>query len=57
MFTVEAGTTGGLARYVGNGGIGIGIDHFGASAPAEVLSEKFGFTPEAVASTIRATLG
>lgn len=57
VFTVEAGTTGGLARYVANGGVGMGIDHFGASAPAEVLAEKFGFTPDAVANTIRATLG
>jgi transketolase len=31
----------------------IGIDHFGASAPAEQIAEHFGFTPEAIAAKIR----
>lgn len=31
----------------------IGIDHYGASAPAKDLAEKFGFTPKAVVSKIR----
>ena len=29
------------------------IDHFGASAPASVLAEKFGFTPKAVAARVK----
>lgn len=41
---VEAGLTDGWHRYVGDQGRVIGIDHFGASAPAAVLFEKFGFT-------------
>lgn len=41
---VEAGLTTGWHRYVGEQGRVIGIDHFGASAPAAVLFEKFGFT-------------
>jgi transketolase len=41
---VEAGTTVGWERYVGLDGAAIGIDHFGASAPATVLFEQFGFT-------------
>lgn len=40
----EAGHSAGLARLLGNDGIAIGIDHYGASAPAETLAEKFGFT-------------
>jgi transketolase len=44
---IEAGTTLGWHRYAS---AVIGIDHFGASAPAKVLAEKFGFTPEAVAA-------
>lgn len=31
----------------------IGLDHFGASAPAEILAEKFGFTPQAVFEKVR----
>ena len=41
---VEAGSTSGWQRWVGSTGKVIGIDHFGASAPAEVLAEKYGFT-------------
>jgi transketolase len=41
---IEAGATIGWHKYVGIRGKIIGIDHFGASAPAEVLMEKFGFT-------------
>ena len=41
---VEAGATLGWHRYVGLKGEVIGIDRFGASAPAKVLFEKFGFS-------------
>ncbi len=47
--SVEAGTTIGWHRYVGDHGEVIGLDRFGASAPAAVLHEQFGFTAEAVA--------
>jgi transketolase len=33
------------------------MDHFGYSAPAGVLDEKFGFTPEQVAKEVKAQLG
>ena len=42
--SMEAGTTLGWERYAGSGGITIGINHFGLSAPAEMLYERFGFT-------------
>jgi transketolase len=45
---VEAGSPQGWDKYVGAGGEVIGLDHFGASAPGEVLMEKFGFTVENV---------
>jgi len=41
---VEAGATLSWYRYVGIKGEVIGIDRFGASAPAKVLFEKFGFS-------------
>ena len=57
VFTLEAGATWGWSRYVAHGGEAIGIDHFGASAPASVLAEQFGFTPDAVADRITSALG
>ena len=42
-----------LARWIGDAGIAIGIDRFGASAPGEVNMEKFGFTAEHVARAVR----
>ena len=50
--SIEAGTTLGWERYVGNRGLVIGIDHYGASAPAEVLAETYGFTVEKVVQRI-----
>jgi transketolase len=41
---IEAGATLGWERYVGEDGLVIGLDHFGASAPASVLYEQFGLT-------------
>ncbi|MBN2678845.1 MAG: transketolase [Acidithiobacillaceae bacterium] len=41
---IEAGTTGLWYKYVGLHGTVVGIDHFGASAPAPTLFAKFGFT-------------
>jgi transketolase len=51
---IEAATTFGWTRWVGSKGTVIGIDHFGASAPAEVLFKEFGFTPERVTAAVRA---
>ena len=51
--SVEAGSVFGWERIVGPGGVSIGIDHFGASAPAEVLAEQFGFTPDAIAGRVK----
>ncbi len=46
--SIEAGSTLTWHKYVGSIGKTIGIDTFGASAPAEALFEKFGITPEKV---------
>jgi transketolase len=53
---VEAGSTFGWARWIGDAGAAVGIDHFGASAPAETLYERFGVTSENVVATARASL-
>ena len=51
--SVEALSTFGWGKYVGLDGISIGIDTFGASAPAKFLFEKFGFTEDAIYKKIK----
>lgn len=53
---VEAGVSDYWRRYVGLDGDVIGIDEFGASAPAVQLFEHYGFTAERVADAVRAQL-
>ncbi|MBX7527154.1 transketolase [Qipengyuania vesicularis] len=54
--SIEAGTTFGWERYTGENGLNIGLDRFGASAPAEQLFEKFGFTADAIVPQIMSKL-
>lgn len=54
---VEAGCSEGWRKYVGFEGDVIGIDHFGASAPYEVLYEKFGITSLEVAKRVKKMVG
>ena len=54
---IEAGATLGWWRWVGDEGDVIGLDHFGASAPGDVLMEKFGFTVENVVERALKLLG
>ncbi len=44
-------------RWVGDAGEVVGLDHFGASAPAERLYAEFGLTAENVVARVRAALG
>ncbi len=53
---IEAGSTFGWERWVGLDGAVIGLDRFGASAPAPQLFEKFGITAEAVYARARELL-
>ena len=54
--SVEAGVTQPWKAIVGEDGLALGIDHFGASAPDKVLAQKFGFTVDAVTEKIQAWL-
>jgi transketolase len=54
---IEAGSTLGWARYVGDRGDVIGIDRFGASAPGPEVLIQLGFEPENVVARARALLG
>lgn len=50
---IEAGIKLGWEHYVGLKGVVVGMEHFGASAPGEILYEKFGMTVDAVVSQAR----
>ncbi len=54
--SIEAGSTYGWEKYVGRNGIKIGIDQFGASAPAKDLYEYFGVTKEKLVAAIKEKL-
>lgn len=54
--SIEAGVAQGWREYVGDTGIIISLDHFGASAAAGKLFEEFGFSGEKVATKIKAAL-
>ena len=51
--SIEAGVTLGWERHVGNNGMTIGVDSFGASAPAGDLFRHFGLTADAIVPRIR----
>lgn len=57
LVAIEAGVTLGWERHVGRDGLIIGIDSFGASAPAPDLFAHFGFTVDAIVPQIIAKLG
>lgn len=54
--SVEAGIAQGWREYVGDTGIVISLDHFGASAGAGKLFSEFGFTSERIVSDIKKAL-
>jgi transketolase len=54
---VEAGSTMGWHRFITDEGDVLGVDTFGASAPGNVVLEKFGFTVDNVVAKAKALLG
>ena len=53
---VEAGSAYSWYKYVGLDGATVCIDHFGASAPANILFKEFGFTAQNVAEKAKSVL-
>ena len=51
--SLEMGNSAPWYKYVGLDGLAIGIDKFGASAPANKVIEEYGFTVEAVVEKIK----
>ena len=55
--SIEAGCTLGWHRWVGDHGVAIGLDRFGASGPGPVLIKQFGFTADNIVRAATALLG
>jgi transketolase len=56
ILAIEAGASLGWKPYVGSGIAVIGVDHFGASAPGEVVMSNYGFTVDNVCEQARAVI-
>jgi transketolase len=54
--SIEAGIAQGWREYIGDSGIAISLEHFGASASASKLFEEFGFGADVIAAKIEAAL-
>ncbi len=54
--SIEAGITHGWERWVGERGVSIGVDRYGASAPYQRIYEELGLTPARVAAEAEALL-
>ena len=54
--SIEASVPMGWERYVGLQGVAIGIPHFGASAPAGIIYEKFGLTAQRMVEEVEQLL-
>ena len=54
--SIECGCTQGWHKYVGDNGFAIGVDEFGASAPANILAQEYGITADAVVKAAKALM-
>jgi transketolase len=55
--SIEAGLTSGWRELVGDRGISIGINHYGASADYKTLFKEFGITAAAVVKAAQGLVG
>ena len=51
--SIEAGATLGWERWIGDKGVAVGLDRFGASAPGPIAMRELGFTPQRVLEALR----
>jgi transketolase len=54
--SVEAGLTMGWREFIGDQGVAVGIDHYGASADYQTLYREFGITTEAVVAAVQSSI-
>ncbi len=54
--SIEVGIAQGWHKYIGDSGIAISLEHYGASADAKKLFSEFGFSVDAISNKIKAKL-
>jgi transketolase len=54
--SIEAGIAQGWREYIGDNGVAISLEHYGASASATKLFAEFGFGPDVIVAKIEAAL-
>ena len=54
--SIEAGIAQGWRDYIGDSGIAISLEHFGASASSGKLFAEFGFGPVVIAAKVQSAL-
>lgn len=54
--SIEAGVSQGWREYIGDCGVAVSLEHFGASASAPVLFKEFGFTPENIVKAAKESI-
>jgi transketolase len=54
--SIEAGATFGWSRWLGERGVAIGLDRYGASAPWKTIYKELGFTTENIVQTVQSLL-
>lgn len=55
--SVEAGIAQGWREYIGDAGVAVSLEHYGASASASILFKEFGFTTDAVVAAVKKARG
>ena len=54
--SIEVGIAQGWHKLIGDNGIAISLEHYGASADAKKLFSEFGFSVDAISNKIKAKL-
>ncbi|HEY5085976.1 MAG TPA: transketolase, partial [Gemmatimonadaceae bacterium] len=54
--SIEASQPMSWYKWIGEGGVAIGLEHFGASAPYQELYKEFHLTPENVVETAKSLI-
>jgi len=54
--SIEAGIAQGWREWIGDCGVAVSLEHFGASASAKVLFKEFGFTPEKIVDAAKTSI-
>jgi transketolase len=54
--SIEAGVAQSWYKFIGDNGVAVSLEHFGASASASVLFKEFGFTVEKIVAAAKESI-